>query len=221
MRPSPTSHDAHTNPATEPDLGLERIVFFSDAVIAIAITLLVIELKVPEIASGRAVEELPGRLLELVPQMRSFAISFVVIGVYWLGHHRMFRAIVRYDRGLMWLNLMFLFFIAFLPFPTSVLGQYGDTQIAVVFYAVSVALLGASKTLLWYYSSKNHRLIDPSLSPQAIQAELWRGLDAPLVFLFSIAISFISPLVTTISWLLMFPVGRILRRLMPAEGRLD
>lgn len=218
MPPSPTRGTERATHAAEPDLGLERLVFFSDAVIAIAITLLVIELHVPEIAPGRAVEELPGRLLELAPQMRSFVISFLVIGLQWFAHHRMFRAIVRYDRRLLWINLLFLLGVAFLPFPTALLGRYGDTQIAVLFYALSVIAVTLMKLWLWWYATSAHRLVERSLSKHAIRRELWRNVDTLIVFPVSIAISFVSPSLAIYSWLLLVPVSWAARRLSASTG---
>src|SRR5258707_188668 len=101
------------------ELGLERLIFFSDAVIAIAITLLVLDLRLPE-ASG---ESLAAQLGDLSSSFLSFFMSFAVIGLFWEAHHRLFGFIERYDRTLLWLNLAFLFLIASLPFPTSVLAN--------------------------------------------------------------------------------------------------
>ena len=109
---SARDQEIQTHPANE-ELGLERIVFFSDAVMAIAITLLAIDLKVPEIAASVAAAELPGALSELAPRFMSFIISFFVIGIYWMSHHRYFRFIKRYDGGLIVLNLLFLVSIPF------------------------------------------------------------------------------------------------------------
>jgi uncharacterized membrane protein len=98
----------------------------SDAVFAIAITLLVLDIRVPEIPERLVVEQLPQRLYELRPKYLSYVLSFVVILMYWMAHHSTFRAIRCYDRVLIWLNSLFLMCIAFLPFPTSLLGEYGD-----------------------------------------------------------------------------------------------
>jgi uncharacterized membrane protein len=93
------SSDEHTS------LSFERIVFFSDAVMAIAITLLVIDLKIPNIPTALAAAELQASLRELTPRIVSFVISFSVVGVYWSSHHRYFTYIKRYDGRLIFLNL--------------------------------------------------------------------------------------------------------------------
>lgn len=88
--------------------------------------MLVLDIRVPEIPERLVVEQLPQRLYELRPKYLSYVLSFVVILMYWMAHHSTFRAIRCYDRVLIWLNSLFLMCIAFLPFPTSLLGEYGD-----------------------------------------------------------------------------------------------
>ncbi|WP_226359000.1 TMEM175 family protein [Pseudonocardia sp. ICBG601] len=100
------------------EVGLERLTFFSDGVFAIAITLLVLPLTDAEIEPG----PVGPQLLELLPRMLTFLLSFAVIGRYWTIHHRLFARFDRADARLMTLNLGYLFGIAFLPFPTSLLG---------------------------------------------------------------------------------------------------
>jgi uncharacterized membrane protein len=129
-------------------LGLDRLVFFSDAVIAIAITLLVLALKVPEIEKELVNTELTQRILDLWPKYVGYLTSFWVIGFYWIAHHRMFRYIKAYDQGLLMLNMTSLFFIAFMPFPTALLFQYPAQWITVVVYASTIALIGLSMVSL-------------------------------------------------------------------------
>jgi len=198
---------------------LDRIVFFSDAVFAIAMTLLVLDIKVPEIPARLVDEQLPEILLELWPKYLSYVLSFVVILMYWMGHHIIFRAIKRYDRTLIWLNSLFLMCIAFLPFPTSLLGEYGDHQLAVVIYAASLAVARLLLTAVWWYASSGHRLIDESLPRNTIRIYRIRGLAIPLVFLLSIGISFLSVTAATYSWLLLIVADNILLRVLSRRGR--
>ena len=169
-------------PPGNPELGLERIIFFSDAVMAIAITLLAVEIQVPEIPRQLAATELPRQLLSMVPKFTSFVLSFAIIGIYWLAHHRYYRYIVRYDTRLILLNLLFLFFIAILPFVTSVLGTYAYLPLANTAYASTVAALGLTAAALWWYASYGHRLVDERLDPHLIRATSIRALTAPLSF---------------------------------------
>jgi len=117
------------------NLEYDRVLFFSDAVFAIAITLLVVDIRVPDIVTNTAQElsAAKGRII-------SFAISFLVIGLFWMGHHRLFRYIAALDRRLIFINLLFLGTIAFLPYPTALLFAGGTRQTTgPVFYAACVA----------------------------------------------------------------------------------
>jgi uncharacterized membrane protein len=197
---------------------LDRIVFFSDAVFAIAITLLVLDIQVPEIPERLVDERLPERLLDLWPKYLSYVLSFVVILMYWMAHHSTFRAIKRYDKALIWLNSLFLMCIAFLPFPTSLLGEYGDHQLAVAIYAGSLAIARLLLTAVWWYASSGHRLIDESFPMHTIRIYRIRGLAIPLVFLISIGISFFSVNVATYSWILLIVADTILLRVLSRRG---
>ena len=125
---------------------LERVVFFSDAVFAIAMTVLALSLRLPPTTTDHGVARALG---DAVPSIYSYALSFTIIGLYWLAHHRMFRYICQLDPGLLLLNLVMLGVVAFVPFPTSVLGDHNATTAAVVFYAATMALLGALASALW------------------------------------------------------------------------
>lgn len=187
-------------PSLEESLGLERIVFFSDAVMAIAITLLAIDIRIPEIDPALATVELPVQLANIAPNLLTFLISFTVIGIYWISHHRHFSYIKRYDTRLMSLNLLFLFFIACMPFVASLLGRYPSVPISAAAYSLEVAALGFSIALIWRYASKNHRLIDPDLEAgtlRAINVRLWA---APLMFLLAVPFAFVNLLAVILVW---------------------
>jgi uncharacterized membrane protein len=203
---------------TENGRELDRIVFFSDAVFAIAITLLVLDIHVPEIPERLVDEQLPGRLLALWPKYLSYVLSFVVILMYWMAHHITFRAIKRYDRTLIWLNSLFLMCIAFLPFPTSLLGEYGDNQLAVAIYAASVAVARLLLTAVWWYASSGHRLIDESFPESTIRIYLVRGLAVALAFVISIGISFFSVSAATYFWILLVVADNLLIRVLSKDG---
>jgi uncharacterized membrane protein len=200
-RTSPSPFDQTTRAShVDPGLGLERLVFFSDAVMAIAMTLLAIDLKVPEIAVPVATSELPRRLNEMAPRFMSFIVSFVVVGVYWMSHHRYFGYIKRYDNRLILLNLLFLLFIVFMPFVASLLGLYGSLPIGVIAYAIAVAATGLTISALWWYASHNHRLVDENLDTQFIRARNIVALAVPVVFLISIPFALINPLLGMATW---------------------
>lgn len=184
-------------PTKRDKLGLDRIIFFSDAVFAIAITLLSLDLRLPLAA---AQNNLPVALVQLLPQYQSYVISFIVIGLYWISHHHYFRFIRRYDYAFVAINCGLLMCIAALPFATSVLDRYGTHRSAVAFYALSMAATGLMKTLLWGYAVHNHRLISRHLSTRRVRRLTRRALVPPLVFTLSAGIAAFNSELAKLSW---------------------
>jgi uncharacterized membrane protein len=192
---------------------LDRIVNFSDAVFAIVITLLVLDIRVPQIPPALVSQELPGRILDLSPKFLSYVISFLVIAIYWQAHHRVFRPIRSYDRTLLWLNFLFLMAISFLPFPTSLLGEYAGEQLSVAIYAANAATASLLLVSISWYATSGHRLVaSDSVDDEAERFQRMQALAVPAVFLLSIAISFFSPMAAMYSWLLLAVTDPIIRR---------
>jgi uncharacterized membrane protein len=206
-------------PAGAPS-GLERIVFFSDAVIAIAITLLVLDIKLPE-AAGGSVLGLARPLLNLWPKFLGYFVSFWVIALYWVAHHRCFRYICKYDRRLIYLNFLFLMFIAFMPFPTGLLFSNPTQAASVMLYAGTAAGMGLSLAGLWIYAD-HHRFI-PADVPRAVARDIRLNLLLPpVVFLVSVCTAPFNATLAMYLWFLLIPVY-IFRRhseieLMDDEG---
>lgn len=172
---------------------LERIIFFSDAVFAIAITLLVLDLRMPERLPGDADRQLVAGLAHLVPRFISYAISFWLIGLYWFVHHRTFRHIRRWDDGLIWLNLHFLFWVAFLPFPVALVGGWGDRPVPVAVYAGALLAMGVAQALIWRYAMKNRRLLDAGFDMAYARFIATRTWIAPAATLLVLLLAFWSP----------------------------
>jgi uncharacterized membrane protein len=214
-RPDHDEHAAPGKPNTA--LGFERLVFFSDAVMAIAITLLAIELKLPEEAQLRDSGELAHHLLEMGDKFLGFFISFAVIGLYWLAHHWLFSYIRRYDAVLLWLNLLFLLGITFLPFATGLLGSHLILSLARTVYAGTVAFIGLSSTALWIYATRNRRLVDPELESRFIRRLTIRSLIPPVLFLASIPLARFAPGLTLLLWSLT-ALASVLTRVRAPRG---
>ncbi len=193
--------------AHQEDLGLERLVFFSDAVFAIAITLLALEIRLPPLEGELTNEQLLQSLLALWPAYLGYLVSFLVIGGFWIGHHRRFRLILRYDANLILLNLLLLMVVAFIPFPTSIISEYGN-QTATIFYALTVTVAGLLSAAIWLYSSHHNRLTDAHLDVQFRRRESRRTLVIPLIFLLSIGLAFINDDWAKFSWILIAIVFR-------------
>lgn len=190
---------------------LDRLVFFSDAVFAIAITILVLDIRVPDIPPGLVSRELPGQVVELWPKYISYVISFLVLAVYWQAHHRVFRPIRRYDGVLLWLNFFFLMAVAFLPFPTSLIGEYAGERVSVAIYAANAALASLLLVATSWYATGGRRLVAPDHDLEAEKLQRTQGLAVPVVFLASVGVAFFSPGAAMYSWLLLFITDPIVR----------
>ena len=167
-------------PGAELDLRLHRLLFFADGVYAIAVTLLAVELVLPEAAADLHGQDLLWSLLESWPRVLAFLTSFVFIANFWVGHNMLFYQVRRFDGGLMWLALLQLLCIAFLPFPTSVVGEHISDPVAQQFYLASLLVTGLVMWALWWYMSSGRRLVDPNLSPREIRRHHLLSSGAPL-----------------------------------------
>ncbi len=194
----------------EEQVGLERLIFFSDAVFAIAITLLALEIRLPDTAVAPTDDQLLAQLLNLWPKYLAYVISFLVIGTFWLAHHRRFRYIRRYDRRLLWINLLLLMCIAFIPFPTGVISQHiGRT--ATIFYALMMIVTGLLSGAVWWYAAHHDRLIDPQLDQRQRRYERFAPLIIPACFLVSIGLAFIDANLARYAWGLTVPAAWLMR----------
>jgi TMEM175 potassium channel family protein len=192
-----------------------RTVALSDGVFAIALTLLVLNIGIPTLASSHH-SELGRRLLDHREEFSSYAISFAVISVFWVRHHLFFRGLTRIDTRLTVLNLVYLAFVAFVPYPTRLLGLYGDDPASVALYASSLAIIA---TLAGF--SREHARRASLLSPTGVRElsdrEHW--LIVPAVFLASIPVSIASPTAAKLLWLLLLIPNARHKVQVPRPGR--
>jgi uncharacterized membrane protein len=186
--------------------GIGRILALSDGVFAIAITLLILEIAVPATTSDAG---LPKALLALWPRYLAYVVSFVVIARFWMMHRLAFRLIARDDAVLVWLNLLLLMFVAFLPFPTAVVGAHAGSPAAAVLYAISVILASIASAACWWYASGRGGLLRPDVGRARVRALRARGLSGPLFFALTLPIAVFAPYVAEIAWILVFPLTRL------------
>jgi uncharacterized membrane protein len=186
-----------------------RVEAFSDGVLAIAITLLILDLRVPVgVRDGGLAHALVSR--ELFAQYAAYVVSFLVIGITWMNHHTLFRLIARVDRRLLVLNLFLLLGLAFLPFPTRVLASYisghGSTNAhaAAFLYSLTMFYVGAMFAALWWYASANGgRLLNEPMGMREITRSRLRFGAGMLAYLATLGLSFVSaPLVLAIQGLM-------------------
>jgi uncharacterized membrane protein len=198
--------DSKTHADHKASTQFERLVFFSDAVFAIAITLLVLDLKLPPNSNGVVdLNAISGKLF-------GFFLSFAVIGIYWLNHHRLFGALRREDGPLRLANLAFLASVVFLPFPTSVIAENRATTSTVVFYALSVAAVGVLLAVLVLVARRPHLLASEEADIGAASAVVY-PLGAPLVFLASSLVALRQPRLAMELWWLVLPAVLLSGRL--------
>jgi uncharacterized membrane protein len=164
--------------------GLERIIMFSDAVIAIAITLLVLDLRLPPLPEHADSAAVAGAIIAVAAKIEAYIVSFLVVGLFWYSHHLRFRFIRRYDTGLIWLNMLFLMAIGFMPFSSSVVSEHPVAS-AYALYDGSMALCSLLSATVWCYAIVGNRLVSPDLAPKIRRQSLWSPLIVAAVFVLS------------------------------------
>ena len=182
-------------PQNETNTGLttRRLEGLSDGIFAIAMTLLVLTLDMGDVASGLTKEGLHHLLLAQVPRFYNYALSFVLLAVFWILHHQQSHYIKRTDRRHLWINIFILMFAALIPFSASLMGDYPGDWLAEVFFGANLFVLGALFSLNWHYATAGNRLIEGSLEKRYINAGKRRGLVTPLVSLLAILVALIRP----------------------------
>jgi len=197
-----------------------RLEAFSDGVFAIVITLLILDVRFPA-DKPLTLETLSG----MAPHVLAFVLSFVIVGVYWVSHHTMLHFVKQVDRQLLWLNLMLLLLVVFIPFPAALLGQHSDSQLAVTLYSVNLMLVNAAGTVMWLYAMSQPHLAVDDVGP-ALPRFVARLHSAPiLVYGVAIAVAqwYVSLsliLLAAVPLFFILPNPFIERRLRSAIGHL-
>jgi uncharacterized membrane protein len=184
-------------PGVGTERGTERIEAFSDGVFAIAITLLILEIKVPHLSPRSGPFSLIAALLGLWPSYFAYVLSFVMIGIYWANHHYIFKLFDKTNHGLNLLNLLFLMFIVFLPLPTEVLGTYmldtANRTTAVTFYAIGLLLPAAGWLPMWIYARRGFRLVNRHLADWFLRRLTLQYAATVAVYAGAVVVSLINP----------------------------
>ena len=193
---------------------LERLAFFSDAVFAIAITLLVVDLRLPAEISNSSVN---AAIEALIPNAAAYALSFFVIGSFWVGHHRVFQYIEQWDSGLVRWNIIELFFVAVQPATTSLLGEHGNLPLPAMIYAVALTGAGLASAGLWLHAFRAG-LVASSVSPTLGRHLAGRAVIVSALFMVSIPIAAWRPTSAPVIWVLAWPAQAVLRRLIERQN---
>ena len=185
-------------PIARGDEEFGRVLAFSDGLFAIAMTLLVVGIEVPRMENPSE-GQLWDAVADLQPAYVSFFISFVVIGRYWVAHHQFFRLLDKLDYGLIWWNTIYLAFVAFLPFPTALLGNYFENPVSIVVYAVSIALVSGLEVVLLRHAHR-HRLLARQLPEDVYRWGVLTSTTPVIFFLGSIPVAFYDTSLAVLLW---------------------
>jgi len=169
-----------------------RLEAFSDGVFAIVITLLILDIRVPEVPP----HELGVSLLRLLPTAAAYVMSFFVVALYWLVHHRMSHLIRQVDGNFVWLNMLWLMFVTVLPFPTSLLGHYPMQIIPIVIYGADLILANMTGYIVTGYLLRHPHLATVSLSHLSMRSLLAPYLITNGAYLVAVLCAWISPIVS-------------------------
>jgi uncharacterized membrane protein len=175
-----------------------RLEAFSDGVLAIAITLLVLDIRVPEVPYS----DLGAAIVHILPKIISYAISFAIIGVYWIGHHYYFKYVKKTDGVFTWLNILMLMLIGFLPFPTSLMGEYPFRTIPVLIYGIDLLLINTTSWIMFYYLYRHRELTEDTFTPRSLSDYTKLFLLINGIYLAAIIISPFYPKVSYIVYIL-------------------
>jgi len=193
---------------------LERLILFSDAVFAIAITLLIIEIKVPEVHEDVSDAVLAQKLGHLIPKFVGYLVSFLLIGLYWTIHHRMFGFVTSYDNKLRFLNLAFLFFIVLMPFSTGFYSEYAGSElfrkqlkVPMTFYVLNFSLAGFMNYFMWrYITNPKHKLAEPPIDPLVAKYAKARALLVPMIFLLMLPVAYLTSVLFAVYIPMLIPI---------------
>jgi uncharacterized membrane protein len=191
---------------------LDHVISFSDAIFAFSITFMALSIRIPNLSSDLTQAELINKILHLRPQFEIYAISFLIIGIYWISYHQILNHTRASHSILIWVNLAFLFFITLISFATSLETVYPLYHIVFLLYAIIISITGSLLALIWLHASKDRLLIDKNMSPLHIRAISLQAITPPLIFASSIAISFIDIQIAQYFWILIVPAKVIIQR---------
>lgn len=198
-----------------PGLAFDRVAFFTDAVFAIALTLIVVGIGVPEIDDTTSASALWHGLGEHRPEFIAFALGVLVIGFYWRSHHEAFDQLSAVDGGYVMRTVVYLGVVAFLPYPIRLVGQYASNPVAWALFALNLAAVSAMEAVLLAHGGRAGLRAVP-VTPAEVRWETAMSLTPVPLFLVSIPVGFVQPFLAPVVWLLS-PLAQVFvdRRLRP------
>jgi uncharacterized membrane protein len=172
--------------------GKGRIETLTDGIFAIAMTLLVLDIRVPMLPKEITAIGLEHRVFIIWPKFLVYVLSFVILAIFWVSHSIQFHYVRRANRTLFYINILTLMLVAFIPFSTHLLSEHIEQQFAVAFYGTHLMLIWVCEFLHWYYVTTGGRLVDSDIDPHVVSAVTRRILITAVTYLVAIAVSFLS-----------------------------
>lgn len=179
-----------------------RITTLVDGVFAIVMTLLVFDFKIPHLSEAKVDTMLTAKLWLLWPRFISYVLSCVVLGIFWIYHHNQFRFIVKVDRNLLWINILFIIAVAFVPFSAALIGEYANHKAAIVVYGINLIAIGQVLYLHWRYATGQHRLVRKELSDDIIKNVNNRIMGANIFYAVAVVVSLFAPILSLLIYVL-------------------
>jgi uncharacterized membrane protein len=170
-----------------------RVLALSDGVFSIIMTLLVLDVRVPELTQGQSLNE---ALREVGPSFTAFVVSFIIAGMYWVGHRDLFALVRRTDRGLVWLNILYLLPLCLLPFGAQLLGRHDQEPVALRIYGLVLVAIAVMRVVIWLYATNRPYLLWRRLDDRQRRAGLVLGVFPGLVYLLAFLVARSAPLVS-------------------------
>lgn len=195
------------------EVGTSRLETLTDGIFAIAMTILVFGLSIPDVAPAA----LPAALGKLWSNVLSLIVSFVILGVYWVATHTEFRYIRRADHMLIWLNIFFLLAVSLVPFSAGVLGHYPTVQLAVILYGANLLACLCFHAGMWWHATRDNHLVDADLDPAIVRFGKRLALFPIIGYGLAIGLSFVNTWISVLLYALV-PVPYILGLLYSGLG---
>jgi uncharacterized membrane protein len=195
-----------------PKVKPEHVVSFGDAIFAFAITFMTLSIDIPDLPPNLTESQLLSRLDDVYPQVETYVISFAVISIFWVSYHQIFNFIKESHISMVYVNLLFLLLITFLSITTSLVINYGSYQAPYVIYCIVVIMTSALLAVIWWYATKNYRLVDKNIHPLLVRGIMVNLISIPSVFAISILVSFFDLNIAQYLWLIIAPLNIAVRR---------
>lgn len=172
-----------------------RLENFSDGVFAIAVTLLVLGIKIPD-SKTLDNHQLIQALSRSIPQLLTFGFSFMVIGVFWVAHHRIFSVTKLVDSQLLWLNVFYLMFVAIMPYPAALLAENPFLSTSILVYCSTLFVIGLMHFLLLRHIYKTPNIKNEEFTEDVYRSYLQTGVTGPTIYILAGALSFVNPYIS-------------------------